>query len=70
MPLGFGDNSFGKCFVYSRVAIFPGVMYCGVNVRCVWGTPHIVLKEPEERVAKYVVILVVYTSRGDYVSQA
>ena len=49
----------GELPVHVDVAGVPGVVDGGVDARGVGGTPHVVLEEPEQRVADDVVVLVV-----------
>ena len=65
----FRNNAVSKCLVYRFVASFPGVINDTVDIRSEWGTPHPVLKKPEERVAQNIVKLVIHSSWCYYISE-
>ena len=62
--LALGHHRIGEGAVYLDVPVFPGVVHSAVNGGCVGGAPHVVLEEPEERVAERVVELVVDAAGG------
>ena len=67
--LGFGDNSICKSLVHRDIAAFPGIMDRGIYIGVIRRVPHIVLQEPEERIAKDVVVLVVNPAGSHHVAQ-
>jgi hypothetical protein len=64
------NHGTGKGLVHRHVAALPGVMYAGVHIWVVGRVPHVVLQEPEQRIAEYVVKLVIYAPGSDNVPQA
>ena len=49
--LRFFNNGLGKGLVYRDIAGFPGVVNIGVHVGIIGRVPHVMLEEPEQRVA-------------------
>ena len=66
---GLFDHGVGEGLVHWDVARFPGVVHGGVDVWIVGWVPHVVLQEPEERVAQDVVVLVVDAPGSHHVAQ-
>ena len=66
---GFLNHGAGESLVDGNVAVLPGVMDAGVHVGVVGRVPHIVLQEPEQRVAEDVEILMVNPAGGDDVAE-
>src|SRR2546427_2120924 len=57
--LRFVDDGFGDRFVYRDIATFPGFVHCASDVRSAGRVPHEVLDEPEQRVAKNIVVTLI-----------
>ena len=56
---GLFNYGVGKSLIYRYVAALPSIMNSGVNVGVVGRVPHVVLEEPEQRIADDVVVFVV-----------
>ena len=66
---GLFDHRIGECLVHWDITRFPGVVHGGIDVGVVGRVPHVVLQEPEERVAQDIVILVVDPPGSYHVTQ-
>ena len=58
------DRRVGELLVHFDVAVLPCLVDGGVHAWCVGRTPHVVLDEPEQRIADDVVVLVVGVAGG------
>ena len=65
---GLIDHGVGEGLVHRYVAGFPGIMHGGIDVGVVGRVPHVVLQEPEQRIAEDVVVLVVNAPGGHHVT--
>ena len=53
--------------IYWDVTRMPGIVDTFIYVGSIWRAPHIMLEEPQQRVTKNIVELVVHPPGGDYV---